>query len=92
LPEFFTTVTGFLTHSANPPSFVSLAQSIENGLGRTHPMGWMTLEQFHCLINCSSDPDNCISEQLILDTAKRLVSGGYRDAGYTYMSIYDCWS
>jgi alpha-N-acetylgalactosaminidase len=70
----------------------SFAFSLENGLARTPPMGWMSWEQFHCLVNCTADPDNCISETLIADTAKLLVSGGYRDAGYTYVSIDDCWS
>jgi alpha-N-acetylgalactosaminidase len=66
--------------------------SLDNGLALTPPMGWMTWEQFHCLTDCSSDPDNCISEQLVLDTARALASSGYRDAGYTYVNIDDCWS
>jgi alpha-N-acetylgalactosaminidase len=71
---------------------LALSSSLDNGLALTPPMGWMTWEQYHCLINCTADPDNCISEQLVLDTAKLLVSGGYADAGYIYVNIDDCWS
>jgi alpha-N-acetylgalactosaminidase len=68
-----------------------LSSSLDNGLALTPPMGWMTWEQYHCLLDCT-DPDNCISESLILDTAKLLVSNGYAAAGYLYVNIDDCWS
>jgi alpha-N-acetylgalactosaminidase len=74
------------------PIFFSLSFSLENGLARTPPMGWMSWEQYHCLTDCTADPDNCISEQLILDTAKALASQGYLEAGYSYVNIDDCWS
>lgn len=32
------------------------------------------------------------SEQLIKRTADAIVSGGYRDAGYEYVIIDDCWA
>jgi len=34
--------------------------SLDNGLARTPPMGWMQWERFRCNINCTEDPDNCI--------------------------------
>ena len=45
------------------------------------PMGWMTWNQFQGNIN----------EQLIRETADAMVEGGYRDAGYEYIFIDDCW-
>lgn len=32
------------------------------------------------------------SEQLIKRIADAMVSGGYRDAGYEYVIVDDCWS
>ena len=34
--------------------------SLENGLARTPPMGWLTWERFRCNIDCRNDPENCI--------------------------------
>ncbi|CAL1261570.1 unnamed protein product [Larinioides sclopetarius] len=64
---------------------------LENGLARTPPMGWLAWERFKCNINCRSDPDNCISEKLFMEMADRLVEDGYRDAGYVYINVDDCW-
>lgn len=33
-----------------------------------------------------------ISEELIMQVADEMVSGGYRDAGYQYVIIDDCWA
>lgn len=33
-----------------------------------------------------------INEQLIIDTVDKMVSDGYRDAGYEYVIIDDCWA
>ncbi|XP_027730175.1 alpha-N-acetylgalactosaminidase [Vombatus ursinus] len=65
--------------------------SLENGLMRTPPMGWLAWERYRCNINCKEDPDNCISEQLFMNMADRLVEDGWRDLGYTYINIDDCW-
>ncbi|XP_054721915.1 alpha-N-acetylgalactosaminidase-like [Uloborus diversus] len=64
---------------------------LENGLARTPPMGWLSWERFKCNINCRHDPHNCISENLFMEMANRLVEDGYRDAGYKYVNIDDCW-
>jgi alpha-galactosidase len=66
--------------------------ALDNGLARTPPMGWLSWERFGCLTNCRDYPDDCISEKLYLAQAEILVSDGYRDAGYVYVNIDDCWS
>jgi hypothetical protein len=66
--------------------------SLDNGLSLTPPMGWLSWERFGCQTNCSQYPDTCISETLYLTQANLLVAGGYRDAGYQYVNIDDCWS
>ncbi|XP_071786704.1 alpha-N-acetylgalactosaminidase-like isoform X2 [Asterias amurensis] len=67
-------------------------QALDNGLGRTPPMGWMTWERFRCNTDCKNDPYNCVSEKLVKQMADRLVEDGYKDAGYEYINIDDCWS
>ncbi|MFG1949380.1 glycoside hydrolase family 27 protein [Nonomuraea sp. NPDC048826] len=57
------------------------AQALENGVGRTPPMGWNTWNTFGCNIN----------ETLIKQTADALVSSGMRDLGYEYVVVDDCW-
>ncbi|KRZ53939.1 Alpha-N-acetylgalactosaminidase, partial [Trichinella nativa] len=64
----------------------------QNGLALTPPMGWISWLQFGCQIDCSKGLKNCFSEQAILDIAEHLVADGYRDAGYIYMNLDDCWS
>ncbi|MFC2767042.1 MAG: glycoside hydrolase family 27 protein [Prevotella sp.] len=44
-------------------------------------MGWMSWNLFSEHIN----------EQLLREMADAMVSGGYRDAGYEYLFIDDCW-
>ncbi|MFD0474503.1 glycoside hydrolase family 27 protein [Nonomuraea thailandensis] len=57
------------------------ARALENGVGRTPPMGWNTWNTFGCDIN----------ETLIKQTADALVSSGMRDLGYQYVVVDDCW-
>ena len=33
---------------------------LNNGLGKTPPMGWLTWERFRDNQDCVNDPDNCI--------------------------------
>ncbi|KAA3678228.1 uncharacterized protein DEA37_0005644 [Paragonimus westermani] len=54
-------------------------------------MGWITWQRFRCTVDCFDYPDTCISEQLIQRTVSRLVQDGWRDAGYRYVIIDDCW-
>ncbi|XP_076446539.1 alpha-N-acetylgalactosaminidase-like isoform X2 [Babylonia areolata] len=67
-------------------------EGLDNGLARTPPMGWLSWVRFRCNIDCLSYPKDCISERLYMDMADRLVADGYRDAGYVYVNIDDCWS
>ena len=54
-------------------------------------MGWMSWQRFGCETDCDADPEFCLSENLIKITADSLVEGGFRDAGYEYIHIDDCW-
>ena len=65
---------------------------LDNGLARTPPMGWLSWQRFGCNIDCKNDPDNCISENLYKNMADIMVSEGYKDVGYEYVNIDDCWS
>jgi alpha-galactosidase len=44
-------------------------------------MGWNPWYEFRCGVN----------EKLVQQTAQAIVSGGYRDAGYDYVNLDDCW-
>jgi len=55
--------------------------ALDNGLGLTPQMGWNTWNRFACSIN----------ETLIIDTMNALVETGFRDAGYVYLNLDDCW-
>lgn len=68
-----------------------LTTGLDNGLALTPPMGWLSWERYRCNTDCQADPDNCISEKLYMTMADLLVSGGYKDAGYKYVNIDDCW-
>lgn len=35
-------------------------KALDNGLGLTPPMGWLSWERFRCNIDCDNDPENCI--------------------------------
>jgi len=73
-------------------SLVSAASALQNGLARTPPMGWMAWQRFRCNIDCENDPKNCISEKLFMDMADRIAADGYKEAGYEYVNIDDCWA
>jgi len=60
---------------------VSAVYALDNGLGLTPQMGWNTWNHFGCAIN----------ESLIIDTMNALVETGFRDAGYVYLNLDDCW-
>lgn len=73
-------------------TLIPAPSALENGLARTPPMGWMSWERFACEIDCQTYPANCIGETLFRETAEILANEGYRDAGYVYINIDDCWS
>lgn len=62
-----------------PPMFGVLA--LDNGLGRTPPMGWNSWNHFHCNIN----------EELIHQQANALISTGLKQVGYNHINLDDCW-
>ncbi|XP_078093765.1 alpha-N-acetylgalactosaminidase [Mustelus asterias] len=66
--------------------------SLDNGLMRTPPMGWLAWERFRCNVDCRADPENCISERLFMDMADRLAEDGWKELGYEYVNIDDCWA
>ncbi|XP_075961484.1 alpha-N-acetylgalactosaminidase-like [Anarhichas minor] len=70
---------------------ISLTVALDNGLLKTPPMGWMAWERFRCDTDCKDDPENCISEALFRDTADRLAEDGWKELGYEYVIIDDCW-
>jgi hypothetical protein len=54
-------------------------------------MGWMSWQVFRCETNCDTHPDKCVNEALYTQTADALAADGYLAAGYTTVSIDDCW-
>ncbi|CAI9111657.1 OLC1v1011941C1 [Oldenlandia corymbosa var. corymbosa] len=57
-------------------------QLLDNGLGRTPPMGWNSWNHFSCNID----------EKLIKQTADAMVSKGLAGLGYRYINLDDCWA
>ncbi|KAK2815404.1 hypothetical protein Q5P01_025871 [Channa striata] len=70
---------------------ISLTAALDNGLLKTPPMGWMAWERFRCDVDCRNDPQNCIGENLFKDMADRLAEDGWKELGYEYVIIDDCW-
>uniref|UniRef100_G3TIT7 Alpha-galactosidase n=2 Tax=Loxodonta africana TaxID=9785 RepID=G3TIT7_LOXAF len=66
-------------------------KALDNGLAMTPTMGWLHWERFMCNVDCTEEPDSCISEQLFMQMADLMVSDGWKDAGYQYLCIDDCW-
>ncbi|NXW99836.1 AGAL galactosidase, partial [Larus smithsonianus] len=67
------------------------ALALDNGLARTPPMGWLHWERFLCRTDCATDPHRCVSERLFMEMADVMAAEGWRDAGYKYVCIDDCW-
>ncbi|RMB98310.1 hypothetical protein DUI87_25215 [Hirundo rustica rustica] len=70
---------------------VAAALALDNGLARTPPMGWLHWERFLCGTDCAAEPRRCVSEQLFVEMADRMAADGWRDAGYEFVCIDDCW-
>jgi alpha-galactosidase len=60
---------------------IGIISSLDNGLGRTPPMGWNSWNRFACGID----------EALIKQTADLIVSTGLAAKGYRYINLDDCW-
>ncbi|XP_041846454.1 alpha-galactosidase A [Melanotaenia boesemani] len=67
------------------------AEALDNGLALKPSMGWLHWERFLCNTNCDTDPNNCISESLYMQMADVMVEEGWKEAGYEYVCIDDCW-
>jgi len=67
------------------------ARALDNGVGRTPARGWLSWERFACTVDCAAAPNGCISERLYMEMADAMVAGGWRDAGYEYVDVDDCW-
>ncbi|KAM9577701.1 alpha-galactosidase A [Trichechus inunguis] len=67
------------------------AKALDNGLAMTPTMGWLHWERFMCNVDCKQEPNSCVSEQLFMQMADLMVSDGWKDAGYQYLCIDDCW-
>ncbi|XP_003747590.1 alpha-N-acetylgalactosaminidase [Galendromus occidentalis] len=74
------------------PFLIAGAIALENGLARTPPMGWLSWQRYRCITDCKNRPNDCISEGLYKRMADRLIADGYRDVGYEYVNVDDCWS
>ena len=55
--------------------------AINNGVGRTPPLGWNSWNKFQCDID----------EDLIKATADKIVELGLDLVGYIYVNVDDCW-
>ncbi|XP_038055696.1 alpha-N-acetylgalactosaminidase-like [Patiria miniata] len=70
---------------------VSAVYSLDNGLARTPPMGWNPWVRFRCSVDCVNYPETCIREELFMEMADIVASEGYKDAGYEFINMDDCW-
>ncbi|TNN10550.1 Alpha-N-acetylgalactosaminidase [Schistosoma japonicum] len=71
---------------------ITCVLSLDNGLARTPPMGWITWQRYQCQFNCSEYPNDCINEKLVKHIADKLILDGWNNLGYRYVIINDCWS
>lgn len=71
--------------------FGHAALALDNGAARTPPMGWLSWERYACTTDCEADPTNCISARLYKDMADRMAADGWKQAGYEYVNVDDCW-
>ncbi|KAJ8028021.1 Alpha-N-acetylgalactosaminidase [Holothuria leucospilota] len=69
----------------------SKAAALNNGLALLPPMGWQAWIRFRCNTDCDLDPKNCLREDLIRTMADLVVEKGFKDVGYEYINIDDCW-
>jgi alpha-N-acetylgalactosaminidase len=70
---------------------VTSVVSLDNGLARTPPMGWLQWARFTCEVDCSTYPDSCVNDKLFREMA-HILKNEYQPLGYEYINIDDCWS
>ena len=55
-------------------------------------MGWCSWQRYRCHIICNdATSPECFNERLIKETADAMADGGYKEAGYNYVALDDCW-
>ncbi|KAG1698136.1 Alpha-N-acetylgalactosaminidase [Nymphon striatum] len=72
-------------------SVITYVKCLDNGLARTPPMGWISWARFGCTTDCKTHPDGCINEKLFLTMANLMAKEGFRELGYEYVNIDDCY-
>jgi hypothetical protein len=60
------------------------AYALDDGLARTPPMGFNNWNTTHC--------GATFNEALVLGIADLFVAKGFKDAGYQYVNLDDCWA
>jgi hypothetical protein len=68
------------------------ATASRQSLAAAPPRGWLSWGRFRCFTDCSVSPDDCISERLVLRTAKAMVAQGFATAGFRTVNIDSCWA
>lgn len=86
---YLAALSSLLLLALSPAVYVA---ALDNGLALTPPMGWLSWERYRCDIDCSTDPESCISEKLYMAMADHLAADGFLAAGYEYVNIDDCWA
>lgn len=71
---------------------IASSVALDNGLARTPPMGWLSWVRYACQTDCVTYPEECIDEKLYMEQADRMAADGWKDVGYEYVNIDDCWS
>ncbi|KAJ5833462.1 Alpha-galactosidase/alpha-n-acetylgalactosaminidase [Penicillium riverlandense] len=61
---------------------IGTVSASDNGLALTPQMGWNTWSSFGCDLDAS----------VIMDTARQIAKYGFKDIGYEYIILDDCWS
>ncbi len=62
-------------------SMILKIYAIDNGVGRTPPMGWNGWNYLRCDIN----------QDIVRSTADKIVELGLDKKGYKYINLDDCW-
>lgn len=72
-------------------SLLATCCGLDNGLGINPLFGWTTGDRYNCLTDCTSYPEDCISEHLIRTMADMLTLSSFARSGYRYLVVGDCW-
>ena len=76
-------IAGLVAAAASLGFQTSTVSALENGVGRRPAMGVNTWNSLRC---------DGISAEAIKKIADRVVELGFKEAGYEYVNIDDCWA